>query len=63
MNIFLCVANSARSQMAEGLAKSVQSRDTTSKVLAQFIRRIHPNAVVAMDEIGMILGSIFKSYR
>jgi hypothetical protein len=38
MNIlFLCVANSARSQMAEGFGKSLcLGKDTTSKVLAQF---------------------------
>lgn len=55
MNIlFLCVANSARSQMAEGLAKSmlgqnhnIQSAGSTPS------GEVHINAVIAMDDIGI----------
>jgi arsenate reductase len=55
MNIlFLCVANSARSQMAEGLAKSmlgknhnIQSPGSTPS------GEVHINAVIAMDDIGI----------
>ena len=55
MNIlFLCVANSARSQMAEGLAKSmlgnshnIQSAGSHASGL------VHPNAILALEEIGI----------
>lgn len=62
MNIlFLCVANSARSQMAEGLAKSmlgqghnIQSAGSTPS------GEVHPNAVIAMDEIGIDIRNHFS---
>ena len=62
MNIlFLCVANSARSQMAEGLAKSmlgqghnIQSAGSTPS------GEVHPNAVIAMDEIGIDIRDQFS---
>lgn len=51
--LFLCVANSARSQIAEGLARArfgervrVQSAGTRPATL-------HPQAVAALDEIGI----------
>ena len=62
MNIlFLCVANSARSQMEEGLAKSmlgqghnIQSAGSTPS------GEVHPNAVIAMDEIGIDIRDQFS---
>ena len=62
MNIlFLCVANSARSQMAEGLAKSmlgqghnIQSAGSTPS------GEVHPNAVITMDEIGIDIRDQFS---
>jgi len=55
MNIlFLCVANSARSQMAEGLAKSMlgTSHDIRSAGSTPS-GEVHPNAILAMNEVGI----------
>ena len=55
MNIlFLCVANSARSQMAEGLAKSMFGKDHNIQSAGSIPSgEVHPNAVIAMDDIGI----------
>ncbi len=55
MNIlFLCVANSARSQMAEGLAKSMLGTEHNIQSAGSIPSgEVHPNAVIAMDEIGI----------
>ena len=55
MNIlFLCVANSARSQMAEGLAKSMLGSDHNIQSAGSIPSgEVHPNAVEAMDHIGI----------
>ena len=55
MNIlFLCVANSARSQMAEGLAKSMLGQGHNIQSAGSIPSgEVHPNAVIAMDEIGI----------
>ena len=55
MNIlFLCVANSARSQMAEGLAKSMLGSDHNIQSAGSIpSREVHPNAVIAMDGVGI----------
>ena len=60
--LFLCVANSARSQMAEGLARvrfgdglRVASAGSSPAV-------VHPLAIVALDEVGIdISGQLSKS--
>ena len=51
--LFLCTANSCRSQMAEGLARTLAPKET--KVLSAGIRptRVHPLAVRVMKEIGI----------
>ena len=51
MNIlFLCVANSARSQMAEGLAKSMLGQGHNIQSAGSIPSgEVHPNAVIAMD--------------
>ena len=51
MNIlFLCVANSARSQMAEGLAKSMLGTEHNIQSAGSIPSgEVHPNAVKAMD--------------
>lgn len=54
MNIlFLCVANSARSQMAEGLAKSILNSKLhqIESGGSQPSGKVHPTAIQAMDEI------------
>ncbi len=55
MNIlFLCVANSARSQMAEGLAKSMLGSEHDIQSAGSIPSgEVHPNAVIAMDDIGI----------
>jgi arsenate reductase (thioredoxin) len=55
MNIlFLCVANSARSQMAEGLAKSMLGDEHNIQSAGSIPSgEVHPNAVEAMDHIGI----------
>ena len=56
MNIlFLCVANSARSQMAEGLAKAIlgDGHDNTQSAGSIPSGEVHPNAIIAMHEIGI----------
>ena len=55
MNIlFLCVANSARSQMAEGLAKSMFGIEHNIQSAGSIPSgEVHPNAVIAMDDIGI----------
>ena len=62
MNIlFLCVANSARSQMAEGLAKSMLGQGHNIQSAGSIPSgEVHPNAVIAMDEIGIDIRNHFS---
>ena len=55
MNIlFLCVANSARSQMAEGLAKSMLGNKHNIQSAGSIPSgEIHSHAIQAMDDIGI----------
>ncbi|AFZ34564.1 protein tyrosine phosphatase [Stanieria cyanosphaera PCC 7437] len=59
MNIlFMCVANSARSQMAEALAKDILGEKVT--VMSAGIHpavTVHSEAVAAMEEIGFDISS------
>ena len=58
MNIlFLCVANSARSQMAEGLAKEILGDGHDIKCRLNPLGEVHPNAIIAMDETGIDIGN------
>ena len=64
MNIlFLCVANSARSQMAEGLARSMLGNEHNIQSAGSIPSgEVHPNAVEVMDHIGIdIRGQYSKS--
>jgi arsenate reductase len=51
--LFLCVANSARSQMAEGIARSLASGSRRIQSAGSAPTRLHPLAVQVMDEIGI----------
>lgn len=51
--LFLCVANSARSQMAEGLAKRIFGNDVPIQSAGSEPSRVHPTAVRVMSEIGI----------
>lgn len=59
MNIlFMCVANSARSQMAEGLAKA-EFPDAVVMSAGSIPSKVNPFAVQAMEEVGI---DISKQY-
>ena len=54
--LFLCVANSARSQMAEGLARDLFGQSVRVQSAGSQPSRINPLAVEAMAELGIDLG-------
>lgn len=54
--LFLCVANSSRSQMAEGLARRILGRRAEVMSAGSRPTRVNPNAVAAMAEIGIDIG-------
>ena len=51
--LFLCVANSARSQMAEGLARSLLPPGSRVYSAGSAPGRLHPLAVAALAELGI----------
>lgn len=51
--LFLCVANSARSQMAEGLAKQYLPADIVVQSAGSQPSTLNPYAVKAMAELGI----------
>jgi arsenate reductase (thioredoxin) len=51
--LFLCVANSARSQMAEGLARQMLGPDITVLSAGSAPSSVNPCAVEAMAELGI----------
>ena len=55
--LFLCVANSARSQMAEGLARSMTPEGTKVLSAGSMPARVSPYAIEVMQEIGIDLSS------
>jgi arsenate reductase (thioredoxin) len=60
--LFLCVANSARSQMAQGLARAMLGADVVVESAGSAPSRLNPLAVEAMAEIGIdISGQRSKS--
>lgn len=61
MNVlFLCVANSARSQMAEGLAKSKLDRSFNIKSAGSNPGNLNPFAVRVMSEIGIDISNQYS---
>ena len=50
--LFLCVANSARSQMAEGLARQMFGDRATIQSAGSAPSRVNPYAVEVMSEVG-----------
>lgn len=60
--LFLCVANSARSQMAEGLARARFGPRARAASAGSSPTAVHPLAVAALDELGIdISGQRSKS--
>jgi arsenate reductase len=55
--LFLCVANSARSQMAEGLGRMIFGERVSVQSAGSEPSRVNPYAVEVMREIGVDLGS------
>ena len=51
--LFLCVANSARSQMAEGLAREILPRDFVIQSAGSNPTHINPYAIEVMDDAGI----------
>ena len=62
MNIlFLCVGNSARSQIAEGLAREILGKNHVIESAGSMpTGKINPNAVWAMNEIGIDISSQYS---
>lgn len=55
--LFLCVANSARSQMAEGLARNMLGPNVRVQSAGSKPSKVNPYAVEVMRELGIDLGS------
>lgn len=53
--LFLCVANSARSQMAEGLARWLYGENATVQSAGSRPSRVNPYAALVMAELGIAL--------
>ena len=51
--LFLCVANSARSQLAEGIARSLAPAGVTVWSAGSQPTRVRPEAIAALAEIGI----------
>jgi len=61
--LFMCVANSARSQLAEGLAKELFGANANIESAGSQPSKVNPFAVQAMKEIGIDLSKHYsKSY-
>lgn len=54
--LFLCVANSARSQMAEGIARSMAPAGVRISSAGSEPTRVRPQAIAALREIGVDIG-------
>ncbi len=55
--LFLCVANSARSPMAEGIARSLAPPGVTISSAGSKPSKVNPLAIRALDELGIDLRS------
>lgn len=58
--LFLCVANSARSQMAEGIARSLAPKGVRVSSAGSHPSRMNPLAVKALAEIGIDISSHYS---
>ena len=58
--LFLCVANSARSQMAEGIARALAPAGVTISSAGSAPSRLNPLAVRALAEIGLDISSQYS---
>ena len=61
MNIlFMCVANSARSQLAEGLAKSIFGVNASIESAGSKPSKVNPFAIRALSEIGIDISTHYS---
>jgi arsenate reductase len=60
--LFLCVANSARSQMAEGIARSLAPAGVTISSAGSKPSTVNPLAIMALAEIGIDLSGHFSKH-
>lgn len=51
--LFMCVANSARSQLAEGLAKSIFGPSAEIQSAGSVPTKVNPLAIAVLNEIGI----------
>ncbi|MBY0400692.1 arsenate reductase ArsC [Myxococcota bacterium] len=58
--LFLCVANSARSQMAEALARSIFAGDVIVQSAGSRPSRVNPLAVAVLRELGISMAGQFS---
>lgn len=58
--LFLCVANSARSQMAEGIARKLAPCDLKISSAGSRPSKVNPLAMEALAEIGIDISSHFS---
>jgi arsenate reductase len=58
--LFICVHNSARSQMAEGLINALHGDRYHAVSGGTTATRVHPGAIAAMAEIGIDIGSHYS---
>ncbi len=62
--LFMCVANSARSQMAEGLARAILKDRAQVQSAGSEPRFVHPLAARALQDVGIDISSHFsKTWR
>jgi arsenate reductase len=55
--LFLCVGNSARSQMAEGIARALAPKDLVISSAGAIPSHVHALAIRAMEEVGIDIRS------
>lgn len=58
--LFLCVANSARSQMAEGIARALAPKGVTVSSAGSVPTQVRPQAVEVLRELGIDISSQFS---
>jgi arsenate reductase len=58
--LFLCVANSARSQLAEGLARKLFGEQVRVQSAGSKPSRVNPYAIEVAREVGVDLGAHFS---
>ncbi len=53
--LFMCVANAARSQMAEGLAKAMLTKNDDIQSAGSKPKKVHPLAIKVLQELDIVI--------